>query len=277
MFDAAKIMNQLLGAGGSHSSSGKGDLLQQGKQMLGNSGGGFAGGAAAGGLAGYLLGSKKGRKMAKKAAKYGGMALVAGLAYKAYNNYQSQKQAPGQATPNQGAHSQGTHSQTPHSQATANQAGNTANYSNDALEVVNQQEVPAVPQNSAFALPDNSQGQQDFSAMLISAMIAAAKADGQIDGAEHQAIFGKIEELGLDTEAKAFVLDQLNKPLDIDSLVASAANKEQAVELYLASLMAIEVDTAAEQAYMNMLAARLELEPELVAQIHQTVAQAQAE
>lgn len=268
MFDAAKIMNQLLGAGGSHSSSGKGDLLQQGKQMLGNSGGGFAGGAAAGGLAGYLLGSKKGRKMAKKAAKYGGMALVAGLAYKAYNNYQSQKQAPGQATPNQGAPGQ-----TPHSQA----ASNTANYSNDALEVVNQQDVPAVPQNSAFALPDNSQGQQDFSAMLISAMIAAAKADGQIDGAEHQAIFGKIEELGLDTQAKAFVLDQLNKPLDIDSLVASAANKEQAVELYLASLMAIEVDTAAEQAYMNMLAARLELEPELVAQIHQTVAQAQAE
>ncbi|WP_299974682.1 tellurite resistance TerB family protein [uncultured Pseudoteredinibacter sp.] len=272
MFDAAKIMNQLLGAGGSHSSSGKGDLLQQGKQMLGNSGGGFAGGAAAGGLAGYLLGSKKGRKMAKKAAKYGGMALVAGLAYKAYNNYQSQKQAPGQATPSQGAHSQATPGQT-----TANQAGNTANYRNDALEVVDQQEVPAVPQNSAFALPDNSQGQQDFSAMLISAMIAAAKADGQIDGAEHQAIFGKIEELGLDTEAKAFVLDQLNKPLDIDSLVASAANKEQAVELYLASLMAIEVDTAAEQAYMNMLAARLELEPELVAQIHQTVAQAQAE
>lgn len=267
MFDAAKIMNQLLGAGGSHSSSGKGDLLQQGKQMLGNSGGGFAGGAAAGGLAGYLLGSKKGRKMAKKAAKYGGMALVAGLAYKAYNNYQSQKQAPGQGAPGQ----------TTHSQAAANQAGNTASYSNGALEVVNQQEVPAVPQNSAFALPDNSQGQQDFSAMLISAMIAAAKADGQIDGAEHQAIFGKIEELGLDTEAKAFVLDQLNKPLDIDSLVASAANKEQAVELYLASLMAIEVDTAAEQAYMNMLAARLELEPELVAQIHQTVAQAQAE
>ncbi|MCV6623765.1 MAG: tellurite resistance TerB family protein [Cellvibrionaceae bacterium] len=268
MFDAAKIMNQLLGAGGSHSSSGKGDLLQQGKQMLGNSGGGFAGGAAAGGLAGYLLGSKKGRKMAKKAAKYGGMALVAGLAYKAYNNYQSQKQAPGQATPNQGAPGQTTHSQA---------ASNTANYSNDALEVVNQQEVPAVPQNSAFALPDSSQGQQDFSAMLISAMIAAAKADGQIDGAEHQAIFGKIEELGLDTQAKAFVLDQLNKPLDIDSLVSSAANKEQAVELYLASLMAIEVDTAAEQAYMNMLAARLELEPELVAQIHQTVAQAQAE
>ncbi|WP_299767952.1 tellurite resistance TerB family protein [uncultured Pseudoteredinibacter sp.] len=261
MFDAAKIMNQLLGAGGSHSSSGKGDLLQQGKQMLGSSGGGFAGGAAAGGLAGYLLGSKKGRKMAKKAAKYGGMALVAGLAYKAYNNYQSQKQAPGQAT------------QPP----AANQPSNTVNHSNDALEVVNQHEVPAVPQNSAFALPDNSQGQQDFSAMLISAMIAAAKADGQIDGAEHQAIFGKIEELGLDTQAKAFVLDQLNKPLDIDSLVASAANKEQAVELYLASLMAIEVDTAAEQAYMNMLAARLELEPELVAQIHQTVAQAQAE
>lgn len=258
MFDAAKIMNELLGAGGgqgahgSKGSSSKGDLLQQGKEYLGKNSGGLASGAVAGGLAGYLLGSKKGRKMAKKAAKYGGMALVAGLAYKAYNNWQTQKQAPASANP---------HS-TPQS---APQTVNT------------QEDIPALPQNSPFALPDNRQGQQDFSAMLISAMIAAAKADGQIDGAEHQAIFAKVDELGLDTEAKAFVLDQLNKPLDIDSLVASAANKEQAVELYLASLMAIDVDTAAEQAYMNMLAARLQLEPELVQQIHQAVAQAEAE
>ncbi|GAA6154336.1 tellurite resistance TerB family protein [Pseudoteredinibacter isoporae] len=254
MFDAAKIMNELLGAGSGQGAQGKkgssstGDLLQQGKDYLGKNSGGLASGAVAGGLAGYLLGSKKGRKMAKKAAKYGGMALVAGLAYKAYNNWQTQKQAPA------GGHPQA-----------APQAAQAT------------EEVPALPQNSPFALPDQSQGQQDFSAMLISAMIAAAKADGQIDGAEHQAIFAKIDELGLDIEAKAFVLDQLNKPLDIDSLVASASNKEQAVELYLASLMAIDVDTAAEQAYMNMLAARLQLEPELVAQIHQAVAQAETE
>lgn len=250
MFDAAKIMNQLLGAGTSQSSSGQQDLLQQGKQLLGDNGG-LAGGAVAGGLAGFLLGSKKGRKMAKKAAKYGGMALVAGLAYKAYNNYQSgQRAGADQATPAP---------------------------SGDALEVIAPQEVPAVPSGSAFALSDQNQSAQSFSTALISAMIAAAKADGQIDGAEQQAIFAKIEALGLDTEAKAFVLDQLNKPLDIDSLVTAANGQEQAIELYLASLMAIDVDTAAEQAYLNMLAARLGLEPALVAEIHRTVAAEQGD
>ncbi len=254
MFDTAKIMNELLGAGSGNSSFGKSDVLQKGKDYLGKNSGSLASGAVAGGLAGFLLGSKKGRKMTKKAAKYGGMALVAGLAYKAYNNYQANK--PG---------AQNTPPEEPQSQS-----------SPTALEIVDAQgEVPVVPGNSAFALPDSSQGKQDFSAMLISAMIAAAKADGQIDGAEHQAIFAKVEEHGLDNEAKAFIFDQLNKPLDIDSLVKSAANEEQAVELYLASLMAIDVDTAAEQAYLNMLAARLELAPQLVEQIHQAVQQAE--
>lgn len=252
MFDAAKIMNELLGAGSGNTSTGKSDVLQKGKEYLGKNSGSLASGAVAGGLAGFLLGSKKGRKMTKKAAKYGGMALVAGLAYKAYSNYQTQKQAPQEAQPQGRGHASAP----------------------EALDIIDaQDEIPSVPEHSAFALANNFQSQQGFSAMLISAMIAAAKADGQIDGGEHQAIFAKVEELGLDNEAKAFIFDQLNKPLDIDSLVDAATNEEQAVELYLASLMAIDVDTAAEQAYLNMLAARLELAPQLVEQIHQTIHQ----
>ncbi len=230
MFDANALINQFLGGDAANT-------YQKGKAYVSNNAGALAGGAAIGGLGGYLLGSKKGRKVAEKAATYGGMALLAGLAYKAYNNYQSGQQS-----------SAPTHT------------SGQAQTSNDMR----------IPENSAFQI-DGQNGSQSFGATLISAMIAAAKSDGQIDGKEHQAIFAKIEELKLDNDEKAFLFDQLNQPLDIDSLVSAAASKEQAIEIYVASIMAIDVDTPAEQAYLTMLAARLNLEPALVSEIHSTI------
>jgi uncharacterized membrane protein YebE (DUF533 family) len=52
---------------------------------------GNAGGIALGGLAGLALGTKGGRSILGTAAKLGGVALVGGLAYKAYQNYQAGK------------------------------------------------------------------------------------------------------------------------------------------------------------------------------------------
>ena len=60
--------------------------------------GGLAGGAAAGGIMALLLGSKKGRKMAGTAVKYGGTAILGGLAFKAFENWK-QNQAIAQAQP----------------------------------------------------------------------------------------------------------------------------------------------------------------------------------
>jgi uncharacterized membrane protein YebE (DUF533 family) len=211
--------------------------IEKGKEYLNKNAGTLAGGAALGGLGGYMLGSKKGRKLAKNAATYGGMALLAGLAYKAYNNHQNKDQKQSQTSPTQEA-----------------------------------QKLDQVPQNSAFNI-DNQEGGSSFGATLISAMIAAAKADGQIDGDEHKAIFSKIEELNLRDDEKAFLFDQINAPMDIDSLVEAGDTKEQAIEIYVASLMAIDVDTQAEKAYLSMLAARLNLEEDLVSHIHDTVDQ----
>ena len=258
MFDASRLINEVLGATGGNTSTsgqqGSGDMLQKGKDYLSNNAGGIGGGALAGGLAGYMMGSKKGRKMAKKAATYGGLALVAGLAYKAYSDYQSGKGGGGAAA---SATDISAPSPTPASSPSASSMPQITH-------------VPSVPVESAFAVADEEQ-ETGFGATLVSAMIAAAKSDGQIDGQEHKAIFEKIEELDLSGEEKVFLFDQLNKPLDIDSLVARAETKEQAVEIYIASVMAIEVDTPSEQAYLTMLAARLDLEPELTSHIHQTV------
>ncbi|WP_339806542.1 tellurite resistance TerB family protein [uncultured Marinobacter sp.] len=50
-----------------------------------------------GGALGLMVGSKRGRKMGGKALKYGALAGVGGLAWKAYQNYQSNN--AGEATP----------------------------------------------------------------------------------------------------------------------------------------------------------------------------------
>ena len=56
---------------------------------------------AAGALAAILLGTGTGREVAGGALKLGGLAAVAGLAYKAYQNYQSGK-APAEAAQSRG-------------------------------------------------------------------------------------------------------------------------------------------------------------------------------
>jgi uncharacterized membrane protein YebE (DUF533 family) len=115
--------------------------------------------------------------------------------------------------------------------------------------------------------PSTESGQQKLARHLLRAMIAAAKADGHIDAKEQQSIFAKLDELNLDNDAKAFVIDELRKPLDIDAVVKGATSPERAVEIYAASVLAIDPDDPAEQAYLAMLASRLKLDPGLKASV----------
>ncbi len=103
--------------------------------------------------------------------------------------------------------------------------------------------------------------------LLLRAMINAAKADGQIDGTEMNAILGKLDEAGADQDAKDFVLAEMRRPLDLDGLVADASTPGLAAAVYAASTMAIKVDTAAEQNYLGQLANRLGISPQVRASL----------
>jgi uncharacterized membrane protein YebE (DUF533 family) len=70
------------------------------------------------------------------------------------------------------------------------------------------------------------------------------------------------------------VIDEMRKPLNIDSVVADATTTERAIEIYTASVLAIDPDDPAEQAYLAMLAARLKLAPGLKTTIEQEAAKA---
>jgi len=187
---------------------------------------GLATGGVAGGLAGILLGGKTSKKLAKGAVKLGGTAALAGLAYKAYESWRASQQAPGPQAP------------------------------------APMKDITPKPEGTPF-LPAADAERSAASLAILRAMIAAAKADGRIDGEEHRRIFAKLDELDLDTEEKAFIIDELRKPLDIDAVVRAASTPELAVEIYAASVLAIDPDDPAEQAYLAMLASRLGLEPGL--------------
>lgn len=57
----------------------------------------YASGAAVGGVLGLLLGSRGGRRLGGKALKYGSVAAIGTLAWKAYGDWQRQQQAAGTA------------------------------------------------------------------------------------------------------------------------------------------------------------------------------------
>ena len=78
--------------------------------------------------------------------------------------------------------------------------------------------------------------------------------------------------VGWPRQEKDFFVTEANKPLDLNSVVASAGKEpEQAAQIYAASLLAIEVDTRAEQVYMQQLASGLGLHPEVASHIERTL------
>jgi uncharacterized membrane protein YebE (DUF533 family) len=182
----------------------------------------------AGGLAGSLLVSKAGRKLGRQALQLGGLAAIAGLGYAAWRRHQDQR----------------------------------------ARDVA--PAAPAAAEPPPRFLPPSSEtgAREDLGHALLQAMIAAARADGQLDGAERRALFERVAALELPEAERAELYAALERPVDVQVLVGAATTQERAVELYTASLLAIEVDTPAERGYLAMLAGALGLPEELVAHIH---------
>lgn len=241
MFDAKSLLNNLAGSGAA---------------------GGFAGALAGSGLAG-LLSNKKGRKMVGSAAKLGGMALVGGLAYKAWQSYQAGNQTAGGlgAGPAAGsAAGQGVQEQSAPGLAAPSH------------EVVGRDAVAPPPSGTAFMPAEtDAQGSQTLALLLARSMIAAAKADGQIDTQESQTILNQINGADLPAEEKAFLFEEYGRPLDIQGLADAVESPEHAAEVYAASVLMVEPPSPPEQIYLDSLSGALGLDAGLKTEIEQTV------
>jgi uncharacterized membrane protein YebE (DUF533 family) len=251
MFDARRLLDQVINSAQTGDFSqvlnqlGQKDQVQttaepaRGEANSGSSLGKLATGALAGGVVGLLLGNKKARKIAGRTAgtalKLGGLAAIGALAYTAW-----QRRSAG-------------------AQAAQAQAG-----TEPALLVP--------PADSPFAPAQAPGGEDNLARGVLVAMIQGAKADGHIDAEEQARIFGHLDNLGLDAEAKAFVMDELAAPQDIDRVRRYADRAEGGAELYAASLLAMNPDTPVERRYLTELAAALGIDPGLATEIEQTVA-----
>jgi uncharacterized membrane protein YebE (DUF533 family) len=113
--------------------------------------------------------------------------------------------------------------------------------------------VPPVPQQEAAA------------ALLLRAMIQAAKSDGKVDAAERAKLLEGLKDA---TQAEVdFVKAELAAPVDIEGL-ARQVPKGLEAQVYTMSVMAITLDNKAEAQYLNELATALHLAPAQVNGIH---------
>ena len=220
--DIQRLLNSFLGSADGSSSIGKA------AQSLKTGGvpGGLLGGAAAGGLIATLVSSKKARKFGGKALTYGGLAVLGGLAYKAWNDHKAN--APQNSTQ------------------------------------VDPQAVAPAPAGSRFdpaVLTDQSG--RDFRLTLIKAMISAALADGHVDQREHRMIREQVDGAGLDADEKTFLFEQLSQPSDPVAIASLTTGEEQAAEVYLASLLVVDDDVSEDRRYLERLGDALRLPTDL--------------
>lgn len=128
---------------------------------------------------------------------------------------------------------------------------------NDAVVNKGEPEVAPTPEQNAVA------------GLMLRAMIQAAKSDGTVDEAEKQRLLGKLGE-DLDDEERQFIRDQMAAPVDPESL-AREVPKGLESQVYLMSLLAIDLDHEDEARYLDRLARALNLDRPAVNQIHDEV------
>lgn len=139
-------------------------------------------------------------------------------------------------------------------------AGNVASNSHSFGEILNaslksggEPPVQPTPQQEAAA------------ALLLRAMVQAAKSDGAIDAAEKAKISESLKDAAPD-EVK-FVKALIAAPVDVQALVRDTPKGLEA-QVYTMSVMAIAIDNKNEANYLRSLASGLGLAPQAVQHIH---------
>lgn len=124
------------------------------------------------------------------------------------------------------------------------------------------QRYQAQQQAGAQAAPAAPRGlpqlERDAS-IVVQAMISAARADGMLDDIERARIGERLRDAGLGATEFDYVMAEFNAPADPHRIAALAQSEAEAAEIYAASLLALDVDHWAEQAYLQELKRALKL------------------
>ena len=213
--------------------------------------------AALVGVAGLFLTSRRTRGITGT-GKLGSLALLGGLAYKAYQNYRDGKPLV-DVTPQEPA---------PQPQAaTAPQPASGSTQGNVSQELAGL----GIPEASGFHPVSQT---EDDALLYLRAMVAAAAADGQIDAAERARIAQGMRQAGIDEEATRWLESELAEPADVEELAAGVETPEKAAQVYTAARLAIDPDSIQERTFLTNVAQALDLDQALRDQIDATASAA---
>ncbi len=201
------------GLTGGGAGSSQGGLSDMLGGLLG--GGNIAGGSRSGGLGGLLESLGGGQRKGGLGGLLGGMAGAAGVGGMLGGLGGTMNRAPAQNEQSFGTVLNSQFDQTP--------------------------ETPIEP----------SQDQEAAAALMLAAMIQAAKSDGTFDDAEQQKLLKHLGEV--DPEEAAFIQRRIQAPIDVDGLVADTP-RGMGPQVYMMSVLAIDLDTQEEAQYLHKLA-----------------------
>ena len=131
----------------------------------------------------------------------------------------------------------------------------------DLLDQVLNGKKPGGP----LTLPEPQQEEELSAALMLRAVIQAVKCDGDLDDDERQRLTQAMGDA--DQREVQAVNAELQRPVDIKGL-ARAVPAGLEPQIYMVSLMAINLDQKAEAEYLHKLAGELDLSPDQVNAIH---------
>jgi uncharacterized membrane protein YebE (DUF533 family) len=107
---------------------------------------------------------------------------------------------------------------------------------------------------------------------ILKTMVAAAMADGHMDGDEYNNIISKAKDAGLNADEQRVIFDEIKRPMSTDEIAAATDSPVLAMEVYTASVLAIDENAPLGKGYLESLANKLDLPPPLVETVHREVA-----
>ncbi|WP_448187687.1 tellurite resistance TerB family protein [Azospirillum sp. sgz301742] len=202
-----------------------------------------------------------------------GLAALGYLAYRAFQERQQNQARAGGDAPNAGSSPWGG---TQSGQTGAQSGGILGSIFGGGGSLVDR--LSNVLQNRAAQTPAPASGgegafpalamEDQQALLLIRAMITAANADGVVSPEERQGVLSALDEAGAGPEERRMVEHELDHPQPVDTLIQQVGDPQTAEQVYMASVMAVADASEAERSYLQYLAARLNIDPQRIQQIH---------
>lgn len=173
-----------------------------------------------------FMNNKATRQLAKTVVQYNSAAVMGALAYKANENWQN----------------------------------------HEALQMITPITGHDITQSSPLpAFIDNREnyGESFMTPVLMTTMVAAAKADGLIDASEQAQLLKAARQLGFNVSENDFIDELMTRDITLAEITQPLVSDKHKSEVYLAAYFAISGESGRGHAFLKALANAMDLEADL--------------